>query len=360
MRDRLSPHFAYVMGQLMTALLALVLFDCRAARSESRETSRIIGGRFEELSYGPYALILTPLLYCSGTLVGPSLVLTAAHCIVDELTAADYSVMVGGEIVAVESIQRAEEYNPEGDAVINAPYDLGMITLTTPIESVPPVPILSDGPVKKGTEAEIFGYGRNEAAWLEPWNSGKHGRMKVGKVSGGIFYSSAAALGASTCPGDSGGPAVFVSGVYEGVIGVLSVGTNSVVSGRCYLGDSSGLFAHVDLQSESSQGFLAQFDGLLTISAPYMRVNTAARSARSRLQRGARARTLAAVTSQIQKALIAINLGTKSATGTRATSLSAAKTLLNAARRARTIPAKRAKIEAATVVLDQLIALGVD
>jgi hypothetical protein len=161
------------------------------------------------------------------------------------------------------------EYNPSQSPAAMARYDLGMLILSEPVDSLAPIPVLRGKRVTTGTKILIAGYGSNERS-DDPSRSFidnfKLGYSKVTNADGKHLFASHRAFRASACSGDSGGPAMVAVGRSLALVGSLSAGINRSEGGRCYLrGDGS--FIEVDLQSPSSRSFLKYFQGVQYIRA---------------------------------------------------------------------------------------------
>jgi V8-like Glu-specific endopeptidase len=197
----------------------------------------------------------TPLWRCSGTLLSPTLFLTAGHC--TEAPAAHVEIWFDAD---VESGIPANGYPFEGE-VSGTPYthpdydpnafflhDLGVVVLDEPVEmdtygALPELNQLDQYATKRGQNKVTFtavGYGLQKsfpdaASWKE---SALRIRMvahpKLNQINGGLVgdYSlllSNNAHTGGTCFGDSGGPNFI--GNTNVIAGVTSFGLNGNCAG---------------------------------------------------------------------------------------------------------------------------------
>ncbi len=154
------------------------------------------------------------LTRCSGVLVAPDLVLTAAHCVNgDPLGALVVFFKGGNPIRPVYAAKVAARYSPDpGEMLPNAApdisiadlsVDLAVLRLTEPVRGRRPVPLASDpSRVPKhlrfaGAGLSRTGVGRLRTAGLTPVASTSTG-LTIARVDGG----------GRICLGDSGGPVV--------------------------------------------------------------------------------------------------------------------------------------------------------
>jgi hypothetical protein len=161
---------------------------------------------------------------CSGTLVAPAVVLTAAHCL-------------EGRPVAGIAALLPDGVTPEGyDAVayvVHPDYvpgrlafaDIALLALEAPVAGVTPMPLASVAP-QPGTTATIVGFGSNEAGLEGLKQSGtvrlrhcprlfRPARIVRGQLASSLCWRPRR-RGQDTCRGDSGGP-LLVGGAVAGV-----------------------------------------------------------------------------------------------------------------------------------------------
>lgn len=347
----------------MASVLVLGCFAGCPSSVAQDLSQKIIGGSFVDLTGGPVALIMTSTYICSGVLVGPSEVLTAGHCTAEGAPAADYSVVVGGASYGVSATFYNPSYDPIGDVVVNAPYDTGMLLLSSPVIGTDPIPVLRDLPVEVGDPATIYGYGTNENSGLpgrEPTENGKRANMTVEDTSGGLLSSSHVFNGAnaSTCAGDSGGPMVQSISGHVAVVGSLSIGTNALSGSTCTLADG-GYYSYVDLQSETSKSFLENFAGVTILKGQRVYVEVAAKRAKKDLTAALRLKRMSSFKSKVSSVAAVAKGVIGYADGSRRALLNAALSRLKAAKRAPTLDVGKARAKGALAKLSALVRLGV-
>lgn len=174
---------------------------------------------------------------CTGTVIGPSTVLTAAHCVSPEIVGAGqvFEVLVGTTLALPGLAVASTTFHPSWvSADLFGGHDVGIVHLATPT-TLAAIPIDTD-PSILALATRIVGYGSNTHT-----NAGV-GTKRTATTVPVAASTTIVQIGntnTQTCHGDSGGPALQVLNGVETIIGITSFGSDASATNVCLGGGFS-------------------------------------------------------------------------------------------------------------------------
>lgn len=207
-------------------VVGLWVLDPISVTSATGDPLPVVGGTDAETCEFPSAVSIRKFgnTYCSGSLIHPQVVITAAHCLhPDNNWGTPTDVGFGEEgwepafSMEVERCELHPEYDHSAEAKTpeNA-HDLAFCVLSDPLLNVAPTPVLMGCEVEQlapGVEVQVVGFGASVADIDEEGHivtkgggTKRHVTQSVEKVDA-LDQVYLLGMGGSSCYGDSGGPA---------------------------------------------------------------------------------------------------------------------------------------------------------
>ncbi|HEX5752117.1 MAG TPA: S1 family peptidase [Archangium sp.] len=209
-----------MMRTLARVLLGILLLGWLPAEASPERRALIRNGTLDTRRDAIVALLSPHAgVTCSGTLIAPRVVVTAAHCLRNE----PLHVIVGPDpsdwreyLVAIEQVAHPA-WNP-----LTSQNDVAVLLLGQPVATARPVPLgpLPPGAGEQGASVTVVGYGHTHFGEGDPLR--REGSARVVHAGDTRFRTEPAP--AQVCQGDSGGAAL--SGVEGGevLVGITSTG----------------------------------------------------------------------------------------------------------------------------------------
>lgn len=224
-------------------LLATAAGGTAAAKAPRAKASVIGGAPASLFDWGFTAAVLTTHSLCTGSVISPTKVLTAAHCVASPATMTvrtnSTSAFIGGDVHAVTSVAT----NPAWTHGFLG--DLAVLTLRTPTSAPPAQPASSSEDsvlTRPGTALSVAGFGaRNPAPRRKPKigrlmtttvfvhgfcpvptslicdAGGKSGLVAIRKIKRKVHRR---VIQRTVCSGDSGGPMIATTPAGPRLVGV--------------------------------------------------------------------------------------------------------------------------------------------
>lgn len=230
------------------AVLLLALPACVADPTVDTESAYVIGGAptTEGKFPGVGGLLYNGEFSCTGTLIAPDAVLTAAHCVHPDFfgdAIPSFTLELDTTDGVVDAVAGRAKF-PHESFDIEAPigeglaefFDIGIVLLAQPITTVAPVRMPTPGlaaEIVAGMPLEIVGYGRTSN---ETFDVGVmfDARTAVISLNPTELQVGMGAPQPQNCNGDSGGPGFATLG--DNTRRVIGVVSRSFSGGECNMG----------------------------------------------------------------------------------------------------------------------------
>lgn len=231
---------------LVAALVALVGVALSALVATPAQAIVGLEPAAEDVTYPWAAAFITPddgwrsvqaRTYCSGVLIKPRWVLTAAHC---PISGADIVTIGRGRLASSQGERRTVLFSLEmqgSSTYCSSGFaqwcDLALVRLNAP--STQPDLDLADANEFAdwgvGTAARVYGYGQ-EFASLELASAHlRRGHLEIDDFEENHYLMSASGPGTSTCRRDSGAPLIVSTSNGPRVVGINTASTSGCIKG---------------------------------------------------------------------------------------------------------------------------------
>jgi hypothetical protein len=161
---------------------------------------------------------------CSGTVIAPKAILTAAHCL--PTATAAVNVFLGS---GPQQVSQSFAPHPSWREANNTAFDAAVVLMPETIGRTP-VPLLLSRDARAGENAIIAGWGKDSLAGVT--STLRAGVTTITGVTSLTLQTTSSTTASAVCQGDSGGPILLSEGGVWAVGGVISANSTLACSFR--------------------------------------------------------------------------------------------------------------------------------
>jgi secreted trypsin-like serine protease len=195
-----------------------------ALAGASAPTHAMVGPTSDGGAYAPHVVMVLAQAaggagFCSGAVVGPNLVLTAAHCVSSpQATRVHFRDRSGSPVLAnVRRIARHPLYRADAVKARAKSVDLALVQTAEPLPGSFSSVGITDASSAPGAAFEIAGFGVSREGAASTSGVLRSATLRLREPVSNILLWLDSAEGAGACTGDSGAP-VFAGGALVGIV----------------------------------------------------------------------------------------------------------------------------------------------